>query len=90
MVNFGYYDVYIQSDVTAARVARQEGHASLSDELQKGKSKTRIRTQNPFQYISVSPSIHSSSRSTSCFSSFDTHTFRGKLKQQVISFLHQA
>lgn len=52
--------LHVQSDVTAARAAKQEGHANLSDELQKGKSKARIRTQNPFQYISVSSSIHSS------------------------------
>ena len=39
---------------TAADVAEQKGHTSLSEELHKGKSKTRIRTQNPFEYISVS------------------------------------
>ena len=43
---------------TAADVAKQKGHTSLSEELHKGKSKTRIRTQNPFEYISVSLSKH--------------------------------
>ena len=45
----------LQSGVTAADIALQEGHTSLSDELHKGKPKARIRTQNLFQYVSVSP-----------------------------------
>ena len=32
----------------------QEGHTSLSDELHKGKSKAKIRTQNVLQYVAVS------------------------------------
>ena len=45
----------LQSGVTAADIALQEGHTSMSDELHKGKPKARIRTQNLFQYVSVSP-----------------------------------
>ena len=44
----------MQSAATAASVAMQEGHTSLSDELRKGKSKSRIRTRNPLQFASVS------------------------------------
>ena len=45
---------------TAADIAKQKGHTSLSEELHKGKSKTKIRTQNPFEYISVSFSVNHS------------------------------
>lgn len=48
------YCVIQQSGATAASIAMQEGYTSLCDELHKGKSKARVRTQNLFQYVSVS------------------------------------
>ena len=81
----------MQSAATAASVAMQEGHTSLSDELRKGKSKSRIRTRNPLQFASVS-------LINSCFTVGNSffilpHNYiicRTKLKRQQISFLLQA
>jgi hypothetical protein len=52
-ISYSRCDCMTQSGTTAVSIAKQEGHTSLSDELHKGKSKKRIRTQNPFEYVSV-------------------------------------
>ena len=61
-ISYTRCDCMTQSGATAASVAIQESHTSLRDELCKGKSKARIRTQNPFQYVSVGLNKHFSAQ----------------------------